>query len=81
MSPVASWGTPFGVEVVQHLGALHGYEKVLVGLLAFGPFAVMGLVVYVVRRRDLEEERRGEGALGTGGEPPREHLDDRPEGG
>lgn len=40
----------------QHLGDLHAYEQVLVLLLAFGPFILLGIVVYVVRRRDLEEE-------------------------
>ena len=36
-----------------HLGGLHGYEKVLVLVLAFGPFLVLAGVVYVLRRRDL----------------------------
>ena len=49
--------------VPQHLGALHAHEKVLVAVVAFGPFLVLGVVVYLVRKRDLaeeaEEERRG----------------------
>ena len=36
-----------------HLGALHPYERLLVLLIAFGPFVVLGVVVHVVRRRDL----------------------------
>ncbi len=66
MSVGSALATSLTPEVVQHFGALHGYEKVLVGLLAFGPFAVMGLVVYVVRRRDLEEERQAADAEDTG---------------
>lgn len=40
----------------EHLGNLHGYERFLVWLIAFGPFLVLGVVVYLVRRRDLAEE-------------------------
>lgn len=36
-----------------HLGDLHAYEQLLVLVLAFGPFVVLGVVVAVVRRRDL----------------------------
>jgi hypothetical protein len=39
-----------------HLGALHPYEQLLVALVAFGPFAVLFVVVYVVRRRDVAAE-------------------------
>jgi hypothetical protein len=41
-----------------HMGALHSYEKLLVALIAFGPFVVLIAVVYAVRRRDLAEEER-----------------------
>jgi hypothetical protein len=41
---------------VLHLGGLHPYERLLVLLVAFGPFVVLGVVVYVVRRRDIAEE-------------------------
>ncbi len=41
-----------------HMGALHPYEQALVALVAFGPFVVLFVVVYVVRRRDLGEEAR-----------------------
>jgi hypothetical protein len=40
-----------------HMGALHPYEQALVALVAFGPFVVLFVVVYVVRRRDLAEEQ------------------------
>ena len=36
-----------------HLGALHAYEQVLVFVLAFGPFVVLAIVVYVVGKRDV----------------------------
>lgn len=44
--------------VPLHLGDLHAYETALLVLLAFGPFVVLGVVVGVVRRRDLAEEER-----------------------
>jgi hypothetical protein len=42
--------------VAMHLGKLHAWEQALVYVLAFGPFLVLGIVVYVVRRRDLAED-------------------------
>jgi len=42
-----------------HLGALHPVEQLLVGLVAFGPFVVLFVVVYVVRRRDIAEDEAG----------------------
>jgi hypothetical protein len=59
------------LPVAWHLGPLHGYEKLLVLLVAFGPFVVLSLVVRYARRRDLEEEAR-EDATGT------DDLSDRP---
>ena len=41
-----------------HLGSLHPYERALVLLVAFGPFVVLAVVVYVVRRRDVAAEER-----------------------
>jgi hypothetical protein len=41
---------------VQHLGDLHAYEQALVALIAFGPFVVLGVVVHLVRKRDLAAE-------------------------
>jgi hypothetical protein len=43
-----------------HLGNLHTYEQVLVALIAFGPFVILGAVVHVVRKRDLAAEGEGE---------------------
>ena len=39
-------------QVVQHMGDLHGYERLLVLLIAFGPFVVLAVVVVVLRSRD-----------------------------
>jgi hypothetical protein len=46
------------VLVPLHLGALHPAEQALVYVLAFGPFVVLGIVVHVVRRRDIADEER-----------------------
>ncbi|MDP3892549.1 hypothetical protein [Nocardioides sp.] len=45
---------------VLHLGGLHPYEQALVVLLAFGPFLLLGAVVALQRRRDLEDSNSGE---------------------
>ena len=37
-----------------HMGALHPYEQALVLLLAFGPFVVLGLVIWCRRGEDDE---------------------------
>lgn len=42
--------------VAAHLGQLHAYEQALVGIIAFGPFVVLALVVLVIRRRDERED-------------------------
>ena len=39
-----------------HMGALHPVEQALTLLLAFGPFAVLGVVVLVRRRQERTEE-------------------------
>ena len=49
-----------------HMGALHPYETLLVALVAVGPFVVLFVVVYVVRRRDIAQE-----AAEADGDPPR----------
>ncbi|HYJ28343.1 MAG TPA: hypothetical protein VEW73_11575 [Nocardioides sp.] len=35
-----------------HMGSLHAYEQALVLVLAFGPFVVLGIVVWLRRRAD-----------------------------
>ncbi len=49
---------PLAVQMLAplHMGALHSYEKLLVMLLAFGPFLVLAVVVYVLRKRAVAEE-------------------------
>ncbi len=47
--------------VPVHLGDLHAYETVLLTILAFGPFVVLAVVVYIIRRRDLADEAANEG--------------------
>lgn len=47
--------------VPVHLGDLHAYETVLLAILAFGPFVVLAVVVYILRRRDLADEAADEG--------------------
>lgn len=52
--------------IVEHMGALHPLETVLVFLIAFGPFVVLGFVIYRLRQRDLAQEH----ALGQGEQHP-----------
>ena len=47
--------------VLAHLGQLHAYERVLVLVVAFGPFVVLGVVVAILRRRDIAAEERESG--------------------
>ena len=59
--------------VAEHLGALHGYEKALVGLVAFGPFVVLSLVVRYANRRNAEEDAVSTGSTNedeVSGRPP-----------
>lgn len=39
-----------------HLGALHPVEQALTLLLAFGPFVVLGAVIYRRRKQDAAAE-------------------------
>ena len=41
--------------VALHLGPLHPVEKILTLLLAFGPFVLLALTVYVSRRRNSRD--------------------------
>jgi hypothetical protein len=43
------------------MGALHPFEQGLVLLLAFGPFVVLGVVVWLRSREPDDEEERTEG--------------------
>ena len=44
--------------VLMHMGALHPFEQALTLLLAFGPFVVLGIVVWLRRREDAAAEER-----------------------
>jgi hypothetical protein len=44
------------VTTALHLGELHAYEQWLVAVIAFGPFVVLGIVVYVVRGREPADD-------------------------
>lgn len=46
--------------VPLHFGPLHPVEHLLVLLIAFGPFVVLGVVVAVQRRRAIAEEEAGQ---------------------
>lgn len=77
MRSVADSADPLGdtgdtMYLPLHFGSLHPIEQVVVVLLAFGPFMLLGLVVFVIRRRDIAEEEREQSDRGY----PRE---DRPE--
>ena len=45
-----SWSLP-----LLHMGKLHGYEHLLVYLLAFGPFLLLALTIWISRRRNRLE--------------------------
>jgi hypothetical protein len=54
-----------------HMGALHAHERLLVLLIAFGPFVVLAAVVFVLRRRDVAAEAREAGGTGAPGKSGR----------
>lgn len=58
-----------------HLGKLHAYEQALVMLIAFGPFLVLGVVVWVVRRRDLAADEAEQAATRPSTESARNTQD------
>jgi len=51
----------------MHFGHLPWWQQLLVLLLAFGPFLILGVVVYVVRQQDIAAE---EAERGAGGDHP-----------
>lgn len=50
MDPVSTLVVPL------HLGSLHPFESVVLGLVAFGPFVVVALVVARQRRQADQEQ-------------------------
>ena len=47
--------------VLQHLGPLHPVERILTLLLAFGPFVLLALTIWITRRRNAEDPSGDEG--------------------
>ena len=43
-----------------HFGHLPLWQQLLVVLIAFGPFLILGAVVLVVRRQDLAAQQQGQ---------------------
>ena len=42
--------------VLEHLGRLHAHEQALVVVLAFGPIVLLGVTIWIARRR-IERDR------------------------
>lgn len=42
--------------ILEHMGKLHPYEQMLVLLLAFGPVLLLGVTIYVARKRLGDED-------------------------
>lgn len=56
--------------IAWHVGGLHPIETVLVLLLAFGPFLIIGLVVLLRRRRDGSQKPEAEESYAGREDPP-----------
>jgi len=44
------------VGTLQHLGPLHPVERTLVLVLAFGPFVLLALTIWITRRRNSGDD-------------------------
>jgi hypothetical protein len=42
--------------VLLHLGPLHPVERILTLLLAFGPFVLLALTIWITRRRNAGDD-------------------------
>lgn len=49
-----------------HMGALHPYEQWLTLLLAFGPFVLLGIVIWLRRGESDDESPAEDGTAETG---------------
>jgi hypothetical protein len=47
------------VDVLQHLGPLHPFERLLTLVLAFGPFVLLALTIWIARRRNTDDTDAG----------------------
>ncbi len=45
--------------ILLHMGKLHAYEHVLVYALAFGPFLLLALTIWISRRRTARSRPEG----------------------
>ncbi|WP_372726960.1 hypothetical protein [Nocardioides sp.] len=63
--------------VALHMGALHPVEQLLVLLLAFGPFVVLGVLIAVRRGQDAADELPEERPDGDVDQGPAEGQLDR----
>jgi hypothetical protein len=41
--------------ILLHLGPLHPFERILTLLLAFGPFVLLAVTIWITRRRNSED--------------------------
>lgn len=41
---------------LEHMGTLHPYEQALVLLLAFGPVLLLGVTIWIARKRNDDDE-------------------------
>ena len=60
--PLIAWLT----VAPLHLGALHPVERLLVLTVAFGPFLVLAVVVFLSRRRAVAEEEAEQAGRAAG---------------
>jgi len=48
------------VESLQHMGPLHPMEHVLIYVLAFGPFLLLAVTIWVSKRRNPDDVDAGD---------------------
>lgn len=44
--------------ILHHMGTLHPYEQALVLLLAFGPVLLLGVTIWIARKRNDDADER-----------------------
>jgi hypothetical protein len=42
--------------ILEHLGRLHAHEQLLVLVLAFGPLLLLGVTIWIARRRIHDDD-------------------------
>ncbi len=47
------------ILILEHLGPVHPAERLLTLLLAFGPFVLLALTIWITRRRNSGEKDDG----------------------